>query len=79
MMNTNRTLPQVLILGTVLIASALVCSVHAADATLSFTGEIIPAYNGAKATANNEKSMLSTNRESTKEININKGEDHATR
>lgn len=79
MMNTNRTLPQVLILGSVLIASALACSVHAADATLSFTGEIIPAYNGAKATVNNEKSTLSTNKESTKETKINKGEDHATR
>ena len=79
MMNTNRTLPQVLILATVLTASAFACSVHAADATLSFTGEIIPANNGAKATENNEKSALSTNRESTKKTNINKGEDHATR
>lgn len=78
-MNTHRTLSQVLILSSVLIASALTYSVHAADATLSFTGEIIPAYNGAKTTANKEKSTLSTNKESTKETKINKGEDHATR
>jgi len=78
-MNTNCKLPQVLILGAAFIASTLVCSVYAADATISFSGEIIPAYNGAKVTVNNEKSTVSTNKASTKETNINKGEDHATR
>ena len=50
-MNTNCKLPQVLILGAAFIASTLACSVYAADATISLSGEIIPAYNGAKVTA----------------------------
>ncbi len=78
-MNTNCKLPQVLILGAAFIASTLACSVYAADATISFSGEIIPAYNGAKATAENKESTRSTNKKSTKETNTARGEDHATR
>ncbi|MDU5452585.1 MAG: hypothetical protein E6095_03435 [Pseudescherichia vulneris] len=78
-MNTNCKLPQVLILGAAFIASTLACSVYAADATISLSGEIIPAYNGAKVTAKNKESTLSTNKKITKETSVNKGEDHGTR
>lgn len=78
-MNTNRPLPQVLIIGAALIASALACSVQAADATLSFTGVITPATNSVKAAAESKESTLASTKENTKETSMNKGDVHATR
>lgn len=78
-MKTNRRLPQTLILGTLLIASTAAWSVHAADATISFTGTIIPAANSAKATPDNKESTLATNKQKTADTSLQQGKDHAAR
>jgi len=76
-MNANRTLPQIFILGAALIASALVCSVaHAADATVSFTGVIIPATNNAKPSTGNKESAPAAHQEKTTDTRSPGGESH---
>ncbi|WP_238085091.1 hypothetical protein [Pseudescherichia vulneris] len=79
MMNTNSNLSQVLILGAALMASTLFSSVYAADATLSFTGEITPAANSTKVTAKGAEGTLLTNQKNSTEPSTKQGENHATR
>ncbi|WP_313573108.1 hypothetical protein [Pseudescherichia sp.] len=79
MMNANSNLSQVLILGAALVASALFSSVYAADATLSFTGEITPAANSSKVTEKGTEGTLLTNQKSSTDPSTKQGEDHATR
>lgn len=79
MMSTNSNLSQVLIFGAALMASASIGSVYAADATLSFTGEIIPAANSTKVTAKSTESTLLTNQKSLIDTNTKQGGDYATR
>ena len=79
MMNTDRNLLQVLILGATLMASALTSSVYAADATISFTGEITPAANSANATAKSIEGAPLTNQKRSTDTSTNQGEGHATR
>lgn len=79
MMNANSNLSQVLIFGAALMASSLLSSVYAADATLSFSGEIIPAANSSKDTTKGTEGTLLTNQKSSTASGKKQGEDHATR
>ena len=53
-MNKSHKLVQVLLSGTVLLMIASAWSVQAADATLTFTGTIVPAGNSVQASADNK-------------------------
>lgn len=78
MMNANNKLPQIFIFGAALIASALACSVvHAADATVSFTGVIIPATNNAKPASDNKEGTLAADQKKATESHLQGGESHA--
>lgn len=79
MMNANSNLSQVLIFGAALMASALFSSVYAADATLSFTGEITPAANSTKVMAKSTEGTLLTKQKSSTDSRTKQGEAHATR
>lgn len=77
-MNMTQKLPHALILGAALMASTLSCSLYAADATITFTGVITPAANGAKtAAASKESAPIAKGSET--ESRVQKGDKYAAR
>lgn len=78
-MNMTQKLPHALILGAALMASTLSCSLYAADATITFTGVITPAANGAKTAAASKESAPVANKGSETESRVQKGDKYAAR